>query len=141
MSNEIQNPTAETNAPEINVQAAEAVQTPEATQAPKPVQTAREKLEKRIAEAEARIARDTEFVTESRAKLDIVDKLDAVTAGWIVDIRVGRSETSRIVRGVVTGVDGADDKKRYKVYHGEGFDAETVVIQQHQILAAEAPQA
>lgn len=117
------------------------VATPTPVETPKPVLSAREKLEKRIAEAEARIARDTTFVEESRAKLDIVDKLDAVAQGWVVDIRVGRAETSRVVKGVVVGVDGQDDKKRYKVYHGEGFDAETTVIQQHQILAAENPAA
>ena len=80
-------------------------------------------------------------MTEQTAKLDIIDKLDAVTTGWVVDIKVGRADTARTVKGVVTGVDGEGDKLRYKVFYGEGFDAETVVIQQHQILAAEAPAA
>ena len=132
---------APVTAPVEGVQPAGDVQTAAPTETPKPQLTARQRLEKRIAEAQARIEKDTAFVAEQTAKLDIIDKLDAVTTGWVVDIRVGRAETSRVVKGVVTGVDGEGDKLRYKVFYGEGFDAETVVIQQHQILAADAPAA
>lgn len=70
------------------------------------------------------------------AQLSTIDLLDGVQAGSVLTARVGRAETAKEVNAVVTGVQTLDNgDKRYKIYFGEGFDAETVVIQSTQIVS------
>lgn len=62
-------------------------------------------------------------------------RLSGVKAGSVIDARVGRAETSRVVRAAVLGVQTLDNGDlRFKVYYGEGMDAETAVIQTSQIV-------
>lgn len=63
------------------------------------------------------------------------DLLGQVKAGSVIVARVGRAETSREVTASVVGVQTLDNgDSRYKIFFGEGVDAELVVIQSSQIL-------
>jgi len=69
------------------------------------------------------------------ALLRSVDLLDGIKSGSVVVAKVGRAETAKEVVATVVGVQtlGSGDK-RFKIYYGQGFDADTVVIQESQIL-------
>lgn len=73
------------------------------------------------------------------AKLNGADTIDKVAQGSVIVVQLGRAETSRQVRGVVTGikVDEAGNKK-FKVLVGEGFDASTEVVNEGQLIAVES---
>lgn len=109
-------------------------ETPEADTAPvaqpKAAKTPREKLTEQIAKLEARIAKDTAALADASRKLESIDTFASLGVNSLVEIKIGRAETTRNVIGRVIAADG----DRYKVYHGEGMDADVVVVQMAQII-------
>lgn len=93
-------------------------------------QTPREKLESQIAKLSAKIAKDQEQLANLTTKLESIDTFAALAVGAAVEIKIGRAETTRNVIGRVVAEDGG----RYKVFHGEGMDADITVVQSSQIL-------
>jgi hypothetical protein len=95
----------------------------------------KDKLAERIATLTKRISADTVALADAQAQFDSVDRLSNIAEGSQVTIRIGRAETSKEVQGVITGIKEEDNgSRRFKVYYGSGFDADTVVIQESQIL-------
>jgi hypothetical protein len=109
---------APTQAAEAPVEAAKAPQSP------------REKLEAQIAKLTAKIAKDQEQLANLTTKLESIDTFAALAVGAAVEIKIGRAETTRNVIGRVLAEDGG----RYKVFHGEGMEADITVVQANQIL-------
>lgn len=97
--------------------------------------TASQKIAAKIASKKAQIIKLTEEVQRLEGQFRSADLLDSVKAGSVIKARVGRAETAREVTASVIGVQTLESGDvRYKVYFGEGFDAETVVIQSSQIV-------
>lgn len=106
-----------------------------------PVLTPRERLAQQIETTAARIAKDSATLEELTARIEIIDTLDNITDGFIVEVKLGRADTTRVITGVVVGVNKEDAKNvKYKVYSGAGFDAEVVIVTQAQIVTARAPE-
>ena len=113
--------------------AAQAALLPEAV-----VLTRKEKLEAQIELLTKRIAADTIKLSESTVLLESIDKLEGITNGSVVQARIGRAETSKIVLGTITGVKVTESGARqFKLFHGEGFDADTVVINESNIVSVQ----
>lgn len=101
---------------------------------PQPL-TPSQKLAAKIATLKNRILKDSETLTTLEAQYRAADMLDQIKAGSVIKARVGRADTAREVTASVIGVQILDSgDRRLKVYFGEGFDAETVVIQDSQII-------
>ncbi|CAI3971360.1 hypothetical protein VAC51_00029 [Variovorax phage VAC_51] len=102
---------------------------------PEPELTASQKIAAKIASKKAQIVKLTGEIERLEGQFRSADLLDSVKAGSVIKARVGRAETAREVTASVTGVqqlEGGD--VRYKIFFGEGFDAETIVIQPSQIV-------
>jgi hypothetical protein len=96
--------------------------------------TRSEKLAAQIVTLEKRIAADTAKVEEVKAELEVTERLASVGVGTLIVAKLGRAETARSVDAEVLGVkDDENGARRYKISFGEGFDADTVVIQPAQI--------
>lgn len=113
--------------------------TPESTTAgdtaPTPELTPSQKIAAKIEAKKAQIVKLTGEVERLEAQFRSADLLDSVKQGSIIVARVGRAETAREVTASVIGVQTLESGDvRYKIYFGEGFDAETVVIQSSQII-------
>lgn len=108
------------------------------TEAPK--LTRAEKQAKQVKVLEDRIAADTAKLAELKLEIETSARLDGVTAGSGISARIGRGETSQIVQATVLGVkeDENTGARRYKIAYGNGFDADTVVIQPAQIVSVDA---
>jgi hypothetical protein len=97
--------------------------------------TPSQRLAAKIEKLKARILKDSDDLTKLEAQYRAADMLDKIAAGSVIKARVGRAETAREVTASVIGVQTLDSgDRRLKVYFGEGFDAETVVIQDSQII-------
>lgn len=95
-----------------------------------------EKLADQIAVLAKRIAADTAKLAEVQGQLESVDKLEGVTAGSQVTVKLGRADTARIEAGTITGVKTNEDGSRqFKFFYGVGFDSDTVVINEGQIVS------
>lgn len=94
--------------------------------------------QKIAAKIEAKKAQVTKLVVEIEkleAQFRSADLLDTIKEGSVIVARVGRAETAREVTAAVVGVQTLDNgDRRLKIYFGTGFDAETVVIQDSQII-------
>ncbi len=102
------------------------------------VLTRKEKLEAQIELLTKRIAADTTKLAETTTLLDSIDKLEGIQQGSVVQARIGRAETSKVVLGTITGVKVTESGARqFKLYHGEGFEADTVVINESNIVAVQ----
>jgi hypothetical protein len=106
--------------------------TPEA----KPVLTRAEKQAAQVLVLTKRIEADTAKLAELRNDIETASRLDGVEAGSAIVARIGRAETSKEVPARVLGVKEDDTgSRRYKIAYGEGFDADTAVIQASQIVS------
>ena len=82
----------------------------------------------------ARIAKDTDAVSEVVAEINSIAALAAITVGSAVIVKLGRKfseekDTTRFVKGVIVGVkEDEDGSKLFKVQHGEGFDADIATV-------------
>lgn len=94
-----------------------------------------QKLAAKIASKKAQVVKLNEEIERLEGQFRTIDLLDKVKPSSIIVARVGRADTSREVDATVLGVQTLPNGDlRYKVYFGEGFDAETVVIQASQIV-------
>ena len=66
-----------------------------------------------------------------------IDKISGIVAGSIIVAALGRAETARQVRAVVTGVKQEGTSTKFKILVGEGFDATTEVINESQVVSVE----
>lgn len=97
--------------------------------------TKAEQLQGKIDTLQKRIAADTAKLAQLQGLFNAVDLLDGIKAGSVITAKVGRAETAKEVVATVVGVQTLDNgDKRFKIYFGEGFDADTVVIQESQIV-------
>jgi hypothetical protein len=103
----------------------------------KPVLTRAEKQAAQVLVLTKRIEADTAKLAELRNDIETASRLDGVEAGSAIVARIGRAETSKEVPARVLGVkeDEATGSRRYKIAYGEGFDADTAVIQASQIVS------
>lgn len=107
---------------------------PEKAAEPPQPQTPREKLEARIAKAEEKLKRDAESIARLRAQLGSIDAIAAIQPGVNVRAVLGRADTKREVLAVVTGTREVKGKLKIALYYGEGFDAQTAVVDTDSIL-------
>lgn len=97
--------------------------------------TPSQKLAAKIASKKAQVVKLNDEIERLEGQFRSVDLLDKIKPSSIIVARVGRAETSREVDATVLGVQTLPNGDlRYKVYFGEGFEAETVVIQSSQIV-------
>lgn len=104
-----------------------------------PKLTAAEKRAKQIDVLTKRIETDTVKLAELKLEHETAERLSSVGEGSVVEVRIGRAETSRNVTGTILGVkeDENTGSKRYKFAYGSGFDADTIVIQPSQIVSVQ----
>lgn len=94
-----------------------------------------EKLEAEIAKLRERIAADTAKFNEKCALLASLELLASVDGGSVIDAKVGRADTAKTVQATVVGVQTLEDgSRKFKIFFGQGFDSETVVISESQIV-------
>ena len=100
-----------------------------------PELTASQRISAKIYSKRAQVAKLNAEIEKLEGQFRSADLLDSIKAGSVIKARVGRAETARDVTASVVGVQTLESGDlRYKVYFGEGFDAETVVIQSSQII-------
>lgn len=97
-------------------------------------QTPREKLQERITKAEAKLQRDAEAIARLKTQLGSIDAIAAIQPGVNVRALLGRAETKREVLAVVTGTREVKGKLKIALYYGEGFDAQTAVVDTDSII-------
>ena len=111
----------------------EAAQAGAATQPPE--LTASQRISAKIDAKRAQVAKLNAEIEKLEGQFRSADLLDSIKAGSVIKARVGRAETARDVAASVVGVQTLDNGDlRYKIFFGEGFDAETFVIQSSQIV-------
>lgn len=97
--------------------------------------TKTQQLQAKIDALNKTIESHTAKVAQLTGLLRSADLLDGIKAGSVIVAKVGRADTAKEVTATVVGVQVlADGDKRFKIYYGEGFDADTVVIQESQIV-------
>lgn len=102
----------------------------------KPVLTRAEKQAAQVLVLTKRIEADTAKLAELKNDIETASRLDGVEAGSAIVARIGRADTSKEVAARVLGVKEDDaGSRRYKIAYGEGFDADTAVIQASQIVS------
>lgn len=100
-----------------------------------PELTPSQKIAAKIAAKQAQITKLTAEIEKLEQQFRSADLLDSVKQGSVIVARVGRAETAREVTASVVGVQTLENgDRRLKIYFGDGFDAETVVIQDSQIV-------
>ena len=98
-------------------------------------QSASQRIGAKLTAKKAQLEKLTAEIEKLEAQFRSADLLDKVQAGSIIVARVGRAETAREVVASVVGVQRLENgDRRLKIYFGEGFEAETVVIQDSQIV-------
>lgn len=102
----------------------------------KPTLTPAQKRAARVEVLTKRIADDTAALAALKQEIETAERLASVTTGTAIIAKVGRAETAREVAARVLGVKDDDNgSRRYKITFGEGFDADTVIIQPTQIVS------
>ena len=100
--------------------------------------TASQRISAKIDSKRAQVAKLNAEIEKLEGQFRLADLLDSIKAGSTIKARVGRAETARDVTAEVVGVQTLDNGDlRYKIFIGEGFDAEAVVIQSSQIIDVE----
>lgn len=76
-----------------------------------------------------------EEIQKLQQQFDVADKMASIGQGSNIIARVGRADTAREVDATVVGVQHLPSgERRLKIVFGNGFDTETVVIQDSQII-------
>lgn len=76
-----------------------------------------------------------EEIQKLQQQFDVADKMASIGQGSNIVARVGRADTAREVDATVVGVQHLPSgERRLKIVFGNGFDTETVVIQDSQIV-------
>ncbi len=102
---------------------------------PAPVLTRSQQLQKTIESETAKRDAAQKRIDTATAQLASVDKLVNLVDGSEVTVQLGRAETSRQVKGIITGIKILPDgTRKFKVLVGTGFDAETEVVNEGQIV-------
>lgn len=97
--------------------------------------TTSQKIAAKITAKKAQIVKLTAEVATLEGQYRSADLLDSVKAGSVIVARVGRADTAKEVTASVVGVQTLETgDKRFKIFYGEGVDAELVVIQSNQIV-------
>ena len=100
--------------------------------------TRAEKLAARQAFLYNRIQADTAEYHSVTSEINNAAALASVTIGSVVQIKLGRKfadkDTTRIVEATVVAAREVEGDVQYKVSYGEGFDAETAVIEPGKIV-------
>lgn len=99
--------------------------------------TRAETLTKAIAGEQAKIDAATKRRDLLTSQLASVDKIASIVSGSIIIAALGRAETARQVRAVVTGIKTEGTSAKFKILVGEGFDATTEVINESQVVSVE----
>ena len=102
-----------------------------------PVLTRAEALGVAIAKEQDKIDAATKRRDLLTSQLAGIDKISGIIAGCIIVAALGRAETARQVRAVVTGVKQEGTSTKFKILVGEGFDATTEVINESQVVSVE----
>ena len=95
----------------------------------------REKLEVALGKAQAAAEKAAATVLDLQRQINLIDTIDIIDQGFGLTIKVGRGKDVTEVQGTVLGVDRSGLDAKFKVYYGEGFNAETVVIDASKIVA------
>lgn len=97
--------------------------------------TISQKIAEKIVAKKAQVVKLTEEIERLEGQFRSADLLDRVKDGSVIVARVGRADTAKEVTASVVGVQTLDNgDKRFKIFFGAGFDADTVVIQASQIV-------
>ena len=123
-------------APQLSAADAELIAATQAQFATQPPElTASQRISAKIESKRAHVAKLNAEIEKLEGQLRSADLLDSIKAGSVIKARVGRAETARDVTASVVGVQTLESGDlRYKIFFGEGFEAETVVIQSSQII-------
>jgi hypothetical protein len=97
------------------------------------------KITAKIETLTARIAADTQTISELRAQLAAAGLVAEVTAGYVVTFKVGRADTRREVEGTVLGRAVVKDVDLVRCSVGEGLDTELFNVPVTQLLSIKAP--
>ncbi|APU03158.1 hypothetical protein HOR51_gp17 [Ralstonia phage phiAp1] len=93
------------------------------------------KLAKKIDAKREQYRKLGEEIQRLQNQFDVADKMAGIAQGSNIIARVGRADTAREVEATVVGVQFLDNgERRLKIVFGAGFDTETVVIQDSQIV-------
>ena len=104
---------------------------------PVPALTRAEALAVAIAKEQDKIDAATKRRDLLTSQLAGIDKISGIIAGCVIVAALGRAETARQVRAVVTGVKQDGTSTKFKILVGEGFDATTEVINESQVVSVE----
>lgn len=125
-------------APDVVAPVAGAVATEGAAPAAPVVPLTRaEELALAISKEQAKIDAATKRRDLLSSQLASIDKITSIVAGSIIVAALGRAETARQVRAVVTGIKAEGTTTKFKILVGEGFDATTEVINESQVVSVE----
>ena len=106
-----------------------------ATATPVVAKTPGEILSDKITAKKAQYVKLAAEIEKLEGQFRAVDLIASVKAGSVIVARIGRAETSKEVEASVLGVQTLESGDvRYKIFFGEGVDAEVAVIQTTQIV-------
>jgi hypothetical protein len=99
------------------------------------VMTRAEKLDVQIEKLRVEIDTKKEKFVELCSLRESIDLLEGIGEGSVLTVKIGRAETAKNVNGTVVGVKSEEDgARKFKVYYGEGIDADLVVVNESQIV-------
>lgn len=119
------------------VSAADPVGTTAATAdaAPEAPKTRGEILAAKITAKQLQYGKLADEIAKLEQQFRAVDLLDSVKQGSVIIAKVGRADTAKEVEASVIGVQTLENgDRRLKIFFGDGFDSETVIIQDSQIV-------
>lgn len=108
---------------------------PTGNEVPPPEDSPLLKLAKKLDAKREQYRKLGEEIQKLQQQFDVADKMASIGQGSNIIARVGRAETAREVDATVVGVQHLPSgERRLKIVFGNGFDTETVVIQDSQIV-------
>lgn len=93
-----------------------------------------EKLAFKIDAKKTQLAKLADEIKKLEQQFEVADKMQGIGQGSVIVARVGRADTAKEVQAVVLGTQNTDAGRRLRITYGEGFDAETAIIQDSQII-------
>lgn len=104
-------------------------------QAPVIELTRAEKLDQQIEKLRVEIDTKKAKFVELCSLRESIDLLEGIAEGSVLTVKIGRAETAKNVNGTVVGVKSEEDgSRKFKVYYGEGIDADLVIVNESQIV-------
>lgn len=94
-----------------------------------------EKLDQQIEKLRKKIDEDKAKFVELCNLRDSIGLLAGIADGSVLTVKIGRAETAKNVDGTVVGVKEEEDgSRKFKVYYGAGFEADTVIVNESQVV-------